>query len=61
MDYKDLTKEEIQQLKGLLENAERTEAETIVFGGVELDVEYANMLYAICIDDEQKNSSSKRS
>ena len=58
MDYKDLTKEQVQELKGLLEIAERDNSESIVFGGVELDLEYANLLYAICINDEQENSSS---
>lgn len=58
MDYKDLTKEQVQELKVLLENAERTEADSIVFGGIELDLEYANLLYAICINDEHDKINS---
>lgn len=59
MNYQDLTKEQIQELKVLLENAERTEADNIVFGGVELDLEYASLLYAICINDEHDEINSK--
>jgi len=58
MNYQDLTKEQVQELKVLLENAERTEADSIIFGGVELDLEYANLLYAICINDEQEKSNT---
>ena len=57
MDYKDITKEELNELKKLIEQADLNKDEELVFGGVRLNIEYAKLLYIICENDlnELKN------
>jgi hypothetical protein len=57
MDYKDITKEELDELKKLIEQADLNKDEELVFGDVKLNIEYAKLLYIICENDlnELKN------
>jgi len=57
MDYKDITKEELDELKKLIEQADLNKDEELVFGDVKLNIEYAKLLYTICENDlnELKN------
>jgi hypothetical protein len=47
-NYKDLTLEEIKQLKILIGQAERDNSDEVTLNGITMDFEYASMLYNIC-------------
>jgi hypothetical protein len=57
MDYKDITKEEIDELKKLIEQADLNKDEELTFGGVRLGIEYAKLLHTICENDLNENKN----
>jgi hypothetical protein len=57
MDYKDITKEEIDELKKLIEQADLNKDEELIFGGVRLSIEYAKLLHIICENDLNENKN----